>query len=89
MRKRKTMDYRSDRLIMVTRESKISSFGELIRQLLKNYTGNKHQTSVHEYLQSKGILNEKEYIMNKRLLSELVEENIIAIDALGYVSLND
>lgn len=88
-RKRKTMDYRSDRLIMVTRESKISSFGELIRQLLKNYTGNKHQTSVHEYLQSKGILNEKEYIMNKKLLSELVEENIIAIDALGYVSLND
>lgn len=88
-RKRKTMDYRYDRLIMVTRESKISSFGELIRQLLKNYTGNKHQTSVHEYLQSKGILNEKEYIMNKKLPSELVEENIIAIDALGYVSLND
>lgn len=88
-RKRKTMDYKTDRLIMVTRESKISSFGELIGQLLKNYTGNKHQTSVHEYLQSKGILNENEYIMNKKLPSELVEENIIAIDVLGYVSLND
>jgi hypothetical protein len=88
-RKRKTMDYRSDRLIMVTKESKVYSFGELIRQLLKNYTGNKHQTSVYEYLESIGILNEKKYIMNKKLPSELVEENIIAIDALGYVSLND
>lgn len=87
--KRKISDYRYDRLIMVTPNSAISSFAELVRQVLSTYEGNKHQSSIYEYLQKKGLLYEKEYIAEKKLPLELMEEKVIAVDELGYVSWNN
>lgn len=87
--KRKISDYRYDRLIMVKPNSAISSFAELVHQVLSTYDGNSHQSAVYEYLQQKGLLNEKEYITEKKLPSELVEEKVISVDELGFVSWNN
>ena len=83
-----TTDYRTDRLLLVKKNSKINTLEDLCICMIENkYRGNMHESKVYEFLSSLGILVEKDNRSNKRLPLELRNGKNIFVDEVGKVVL--
>ncbi|MFD1039253.1 sigma factor-like helix-turn-helix DNA-binding protein [Virgibacillus byunsanensis] len=86
--KKEHHDYRYDQIILVKNESKIDRFEELIHHILMNeYKGNMHESTVYDFLATKGIVRKKDYIHEKTLPYEVRKESkLVNVDELGIVT---
>ncbi|TLS36561.1 hypothetical protein FCL54_14770 [Pseudalkalibacillus caeni] len=82
-------DYRYDKIVLVKKESPITSFEELVHFILKNeYEGNMHERNVYDFLVERGIVREQDSPSSKVLPHELKNiDNLVNVDNLGIVSL--
>lgn len=81
-------DIKTERIILVRENSKISKFDELVYMILKTeYTGNMHEIKIYEFLANLGIIYFNSKLVDKKLPFDLYVSNKFKIDEYGKVEL--
>lgn len=69
--------------LLISTNEKERTYSQIVVELLKYYRGNMHEENIAEYLSEQGLIRTK----NKQLPQVLFEEEVLAKDQIGRVSL--